>query len=253
MKLFETLARAQRETPFYHSDEYLFFVRNAYRLNESESFAYLSSPQNPFDVVRANIVIRSLINKEAIERFYRSISKLKESGKDEDAKLDEYMKNAMNGLPYLDYGEKKIYVPVFPISLAEIYGQNFEKLSAKPYKRLLNGYQAMLIDCFDYYGYALFSSFFTRLITIKKTQSLLVSYDYDAESLYFINDQGRLESRIAFFDKDLPSPNKNHMVKRIERVATAYLTHDREGLLLALKEEKLISEKLILSLSEKGK
>jgi len=253
MKLFETLALAQRQTPFYHSEEYSFFIRNAYRLSDTEMFSFLSSPESAFDVIRANIIIRSIINKERIEKAYRSYLKLQSSKIEELTSLEEYMANAMSDLPYLKWNDKKIYVPIFPISLTKIYSKSFEKLALKPYKHLLKEYQSVLIDTFDYYSYAAFSSYFTRLITVKKTDTILVSYDYDSESIYFINDQGRLEERIALFDKELPSPNKNHMIKRIERVVDAYLNSDRSSLIEALKEEKLISEKLLLSIENKSK
>ena len=60
-----------------------------------------------------------------------------------------------------------------------------------------------------------------------------------------INDQGRLDSKICLFDREIKTPVKTHMVKRIEAVADAYLANDKNALIQALVQGNLISSSLM--------
>jgi hypothetical protein len=152
-------------------------------------------------------------------------------------------------MPYLLFHDHKIYVPFFPISINDLYSTHFEKLLKAPYKRLIGSYQSSAIDIFDYYGYEIYDSYFTKLVPIRKTPKCLAAYDYDAEALYFINDQGRLDEKICFFDKTIKIPVKTHLVKRIEAVADAYLADDKDALCRALVGGNLISSGLMHKLA----
>jgi hypothetical protein len=246
MNLYDSLASAQAKTPFSTSSEAIFFADHSYLLSNVDQWHLFLKPTDSFMTIRANIILRSLLNKSAIEHFYLSKAKsIKENPNEEKLSLDEYMTEEMSTLPYLSYLGKKIYVPIFPESLNAIYGEQFAKLTLSPYNRLLSDYQAAAIDPFDYYGYHLFDSYFTKLVPIRTTPKVLAAYDYDAETLYFINDQGRLDAKICFFDKELGKAVKTHMVKRIEAVADAYLDNDRNRLITALVKENLVSSSLM--------
>ncbi len=122
-----------------------------------------------------------------------------------------------------------------------------------PYKKLLKDYEAALIDPFDYYGAALYDSYFTKLVILRKTKNSMAAYDYDAECIYFINEEGRLDAKIALFDKGLTKPLKNHMIPRIQKVVDAYYENDRDKMLNVLLKEKLISDALRKKADEKKK
>jgi hypothetical protein len=252
MNLYESLAQAQAKTPFSTSSEATFFAEHSYLLSNVDQWHLFLKPSDSFMTVRANIILRALLNKNAIEHFYFSkLKSLKENPSGENLSLEEYMKEEMSVLPYLSYLGKKIYVPFFPESLNTIYSEQFAKLTLTPYNRLLSDYQAAAIDPFDYYGYHLFDSYFTKLVPIRSTPKVLAAYDYDAETLYFINDQGRLDAKICFFDKELGKAVKTHMVKRIEAVADAYLDNDRNRLITALVRENLVSSSLMHKIAGK--
>jgi|LAHS01.1.fsa_nt_gb hypothetical protein len=252
MNLYETLAQNQAQTPFVTSSESTFFADHSFLLADVDQWHLFLKPTDSFMTIRANIILRALLNKSAIEHFYLSkLKTLKENPSEEELSLDEFMKEEMSILPYLNYLGKKIYVPIFPESLNTIYSGQFAKLTVSPYKRLLNDYQAAAIDPFDYYGYHLFDSYFTKLVPIRTTPTVLAAYDYDAETLYFINDQGRLDAKICFFDKELGKAVKTHMVKRIEAVADAYLANDRNGLITALVRGNLVSSSLMHKIAGK--
>lgn len=245
MNLFDDLEAHQRSTPFASSSEAVFYNENAYLLNGVEQWAMFLKPLDSFLTIRANILIRGLLNKERIEKLYRG--KIKEGAlpKEERLTLKDYMASGMSSLPYLLYQGEKIYVPFFPVSLNVLYAKEWKKLAIPPYAHLIRDYQAATVDCFDYYGYALYDSYFTRLVPIRKSPKVMAAYDYDAEALYFINDQGRLDAKICLFDREIKTPVKTHMVKRIEAVADAYFAGNRNALIQALVQGNLISSSLM--------
>jgi len=77
-------------------------------------------------------------------------------------------------------------------------------------------------------------------------------YDYDAERLYFVNGQGRLEASLALFDEYLDFPQKTHMIQRLRPVAEAFFAFDEEKTLSALLDNRLISGRLIHKAAHKG-
>ena len=252
MTLYQLLADNQAPTSFDRGDEMAFYNRYSYKLSDNEPFAYLSKMVDSFGIIRANIVLRAIMNKEEIEKEFFAHSKLLEKNP-QLTPMKEFMDNVASTLPYLEVGGEKIYVPIFPSSLASIYTNSYEKLSVPPYKKLLKDYEAALIDPFDYYGPALYDSYFTKLVIIRKTEKSMAAYDYDAECIYFINEEGRLDAKIALFDKGLTKPLKNHMIPRIRKVVDAYYENDRDKMLNVLLKEKLISDALRKKADEKKK
>lgn len=253
--LFLSLKNAQNTTSFQNSEEVRFFTRNSFMLTKSSLWSHFRFPKDPFDVVRANIIIRSLINQEVIEKLWHDYEAM---DSEEKMPLEDYMASGMADLPYLTYEGKKIYVPIFPSSLNHIYSEDFYRLSLPLYNKLSKLLETATIDPFDYYGYKLYDSYFTRLIPIKGSGPIFAFYDYDAECLYFVNDQGRLDNMIALFDKGIKKPVKTHMIERVEKVVDAYLDFDKERMLKSLLEENLVSTSFISSYlakenKEKGK
>jgi hypothetical protein len=63
MSFFDELETHQRTTPFASSSEALFYNDNAYLLNGVEQWAMFLKPLDSFLTIRANILIRGLLNK----------------------------------------------------------------------------------------------------------------------------------------------------------------------------------------------
>jgi hypothetical protein len=254
MSIFDELAAHQGKTPFASSSEASFFAENAYLLSTADRWRPFSKPSDPFQTIRANIILRALHNKTTIEKAYSSKIKAdRDSFANDENKLsvEDYMRNVLVSLPYLTFAGSKVYVPIFPEALNVYYVKSWGKLLMPPYKNLISDFQAMTVDPFDYYGYALYDSYFTRLVPIRRTSRILAAYDYDAEALYFIDDQGRLDARICFFDKGIKAPVKAHMVKRIGAVADCYFANDRPGMIKALIEGNLVSSSLMHQIAGK--
>jgi len=250
VNLFETLAKKQRPTSFARSTEMTFYLQNRVLLNNVSLYAPFLKAQDSFDIIRANIIIRAIMNKEIIEKSYQNKIKGDRKSSDLATSVDEYMKSAVSELPFLKTNSgDRIYVPIFPGNLNKIYSGDFEKLSVSPYVSLLKNYDAATIDPFDYYGPSIFDSYFTKLVLIKETKEGDAFYDFDAEAIYFINSQGRLDAKLCLFDRSLHHPSHNHMLKRIMPVVDAYYNVDRETLIRQLVDSKLISSKEIYKIN----
>lgn len=247
MNFFETLEKKQRRTAFESSSEMAYFLDRAGLLTNVDYYAKLLKSQDPFSIIRSNIVIRALNNKGIIEDAYREKLRLdkKEGRISSEAEIKDYMALVLKDLPSFEFEGETIYVPVFTKSLNRLYSSTYHKLEEVPYKTLVRNYDASVIDAFDYYGADIFGSFFTKLILIKKTKATSAYFDYDSMSIYFVSSQGRLETKCCLFDRGLKHFSRTHMIERVVPVVDAYLEGDKGKLKKALVENKLISSRLI--------
>ncbi len=251
MDLFLTLEKKQRKTHFQRSDEMAFFLNNAGALADYPIFSFYRKADSPFQIERANIVLRSLQAKQVIDEGVR-VAKVKSVGLGEEEKLQVYketMDPILSKLPYHLHEGERIYIPFFSKSINRLYAKDWLKLVSSPYKRLLKNFDSILIDPFDYYGDDLFESPFTKLVRVKKTEEGSAFYDYDSFSLYFVNKQGRLDCQCCLFDRYLKEQNRNHMMERVQPVVEAYYQGDVEELKRYLVENKLISSRLIYKIN----
>lgn len=247
MDFFRCLEKEQRRTPFERSEEMKFFLRYSGILTDFPTYAKFVKATKPFDVIRANILIRALRNKYAIEIEFSRALKLEKKAESEDPILNAIERTAtfLEKLPFYSEGARRIFVPVFPRSLNEIYDGDFAKLLEANYKSILAECQPLCIDPFDEYGSAIYDSYFTKLVLIAKDENIRAFYDYDSLTVYFVNRQGRLENQICLFDRGIHRRNTNHMMERLLPVVEAYLAFDREKMIRLLVENKLISSSFV--------
>ncbi len=254
MDLYETLQKKQRFTGFNAGAENRFFLDHSSLLAATPTFKKYSRAQEPFDIVRANIILRSILNKRKIDDVYLSASRAFRKGgeirHDDEAKIKEIVNEAKKGLPCLELESgEKIYVPILPKSLNQAYDTHLMRFEQKAYKALQgNNYDMLVVDPFDAYGYKLFDSYFTNWILIRAVGDCGAFFDYDSLSIYFINNQGRLNAKIALFDRGIKKRYTNHMMERITPVVDAYFRDDQEGLYRILVDNQLISSKLIFKI-----
>ena len=249
LNIYDFLEERKRQNSFSRGSEATFFSENSYLLSAHEPFRLYLHPLTPFDICRSNILIRALVNKRVIERLYLSRARVAE--KEGALSVEEFMEEAMGDLPYFSYDKEKIFVPFFSRALNRIYATDFFKMEVAPYRRLLRDFDSVIMDPFDYWGAALFDSYFTRLVKVKEHEGSLAMYDYDTERLYFITPQGRLENSLAFFDKDLRNPGKTHLMVRIEKVANAYFMNDQDAFYASLLSERLVSRESLMRYRKK--
>ena len=113
-RLFVTLeAKKKRRNTFENSDEFKFFIENRHLLGKFSKFSFLyDSEGNEFNMMRANVIIYGLLNKQTIEMEVKS---LKEYGKDVDIEaFNLALRERCIDLPYFSDKELKIYIPFSP-------------------------------------------------------------------------------------------------------------------------------------------
>lgn len=253
--LFKLLEKKQKKRKaFKESDEYSFFLEHRHLLRRYPRFAFLfDKEKNDFEVMRGNIIINAFLNKENLELEIASLSKkITSKDKIDHLKYIATIKERLLDAPYLAHGKEKIYIPIFNSALNEIYLRNPEKLLEEPYASLVNDYRDVLVDPFDTYGAKLFDSSFTRLINVGTDGKIIAFFHYDTNTIYFVNNQGRLDHKIVCFDKYLTRAYYNHMLERIKPVVEAYFANSRSDLLVQLHKNGLISSRMLSEILTSG-
>ncbi|MFA7378783.1 MAG: hypothetical protein WC014_04620, partial [Bacilli bacterium] len=139
----------------------------------------------------------------------------------------------------------RLYVPIFNRVINQIYSEDFEKLLLSPYDKLVDDYETLVIDPFELYNFRIYDSLFTQFVKVYSDEEIMAVFHYDFQAIYFIDKQGRLDNKIALFDRGIRHPDFHHILERIRPVIAAYVAHDKEAMLTALVDKRLVSEKLI--------
>lgn len=111
-----------------------------------------------------------------------------------------------------------------------------------PYNELGENFVDSAIDPFDAYGTSLFDSFFTKLVKIGTNGKEVAFFHYDTNTIYIVNNQGRLDCKIVLFDKYIKRPDYSHMIDRLKPVVEAYFMNSREDFIDNLHKSGFISD-----------
>ena len=245
--LFTYIAsKAKKRKAFEQSEEFHFFLSNRHILTRLSHFTYLYDVEDdPFEIMRANIVLYAYINKSKMEEEINNLGNYINSNKKNHSHFVESFHEIISELPYYQEGSEKIYIPFFTRSLNQIYLNEPEKLLTYPYDGLKENFKDTVIDPFDAYGFELYNSHFSRLVKIRSEGKEAAFFHYDTNTIYFINEQGRLDTSLVLFDRNIMHPNYSHMLERIKPVVDAYFAFDREELINALYQNGFISTHLL--------
>lgn len=246
MTIYQTLQKYKKRRPlFENSEEFSFFVKNRELLRHVPRFEFLSNTEDDeFNIIRANIIINSYFNKKTIETEISNLSNEYDLNKLEKGRLLNILKERLSDLPYMIYNNNKIYVPIFSLPVNLIYSKDPEKLLTYPYSLLKSDYYESVIDPFDVYGPSLFDSYFTRLVNVCDNGKEVGFFNYDTNTIYIVNCQGRLDVKIVLFDKYIKHPMTNHMLERLRPVVEAYFNNNRQQFVDALYDNNFISLKM---------
>ena len=247
-RLLNYIARkAKRRTAFEKSEEYHFFLENRHLLTKIPRFTHLyEAAGEPFNVMRANVVLYACLNKAMMEEEAANLKDyINTNSKTNHANFVKSYHEIISEEPYYQEGNKKIFIPFFTRSLNQIYFDEPEKLLTSPYAGLKDKYQDTVIDPFDTYGSELYNSHFSRLVKIRDDDKEAAFFHYDTNTIYFVNEQGRLDATIVLFDRYIRHPNYSHMLERIKPVVDAYFDFEREELIKSLYENGFISAHLL--------
>ncbi len=237
----------RKRNVFEKSYEYKFFIEHRYMLNKFPSFSFLfDSDYNDFDIMRANIIIRSLLTKKKIEDEVLSLNERADNGEIINHQI--YVKAILDvtyNLPYFSDQKNKIYLPIFNRAINSMYIHEPEKLLTAPYNHLFTNFSDNIVDPFDTYGPLLYNSLFTRLVKVGTNGSEYAYFHYDTNTIYIVNKGGRLDNKIVLFDKYLKRVQFRDMLERIEPVIKAYFDNDMQGFYDALVDNNLLSRKAL--------
>lgn len=240
-KLLEKKARPR--DAFKKSEEMVYFMEHRDLLTKISHFAFLyDSDHDDFDVMRANIILFGLENKKIIEQEIRSLTHYIE--KAQKTKFKIALKERTVDLPYFQSGKDKIFVPFFSRAINLLVTNSPEELLNYPYTELVHDFTSSIIDPFDTYGADLYNSYFTRLIRIASNGREVAYFHYDTNTIYIINDEGRLDCKIVLFDKYMKKISNSHMLERIRPVVDAYFANNREEFIENLYKNAFISAKM---------
>ena len=232
----------------HRSREYNRFLNNRYYLDRIPYYSYLyESETNFFNIMRANIILDSYINKSIMDSYIVKINAaIKKNKEQEVLEIKEEMSKKLEELPYFDDDGKRIYIAFFNRAINDFYINHPERFGEYPYSTLLNSFNSSIVDAFDTYGYKIFNSRFTRLVKIMESENKkeCAFIRYDNYTIYFINDQGRLENQLILFDKFLDRPSYNHLPERAYKVIDSYFKFNRTDTINALIENGFMSKKL---------
>lgn len=241
--IFKTI---KDKTNYKNSADYEFYRANTSYL---ESYPWLKkyiNVKDDFSLIRTNIIIRSLINKKIIEATY-DFAKATYAIKDEDEQkrlIDSKVKQMKSTLPYLEKNNIKIYIPIFDLASNVIYEDNIEKIDNYPYSLLKDDFKDSMINPFEYYNTAIFSSPFTSLMYLGSDNTSDAYYHPLFETIYFINHQGELDYTIPVFDDKLFEKNTERLKERLTKISDSYFNFNKDGLVDNLLNEGFISRTL---------
>ena len=243
MGIYTTLENKQKyRRSFSNSDDFKYFIQNREKIGKFKRYANLyDSEENEFNIMRANILLRGLENKRLFES---EIENIKNHGDIEHTKFVTALKERTIDQPYYEINGVKIFIPFFSTALNQIYVNEPEKMLSLPYSELKTDFEEACIDPFDTYGYELFNSYFTSLVKISETKGVAAFFHYDTNTIYFINDQGRLDAKLVLFDKYMKKISFTHMMERISPVVEAYFNNNKVEMIDALFNNNLISENM---------
>ena len=238
-QIFKILKKARNKKAIKRSEEYTFFKKFKGMLKSNAAFNKYLDIEDDFDIVKANIIIRSIINKEELDSIIDEEYVTNQNESTE--KIKKRIKERICDLPYIKYGNYKVYVPFFNKSTNIVYGEENEKVFQYPYISLAKKYDSFIIDPFESYNVDLFSSLFTQLVKIDESFTSVAFYHYDFNAIVIINKQGTVDNVIYLFDKYMKNPHKYNIIDKVKPLVQAYYNNDFNHFVYLLYKNDLIS------------
>lgn len=236
MKTIFKMINSKKKNLLSNTLEYQFFAKNARVLSKYDGFYKLRSfDEKTFKIIQSNILIKTMENKNIIEEIVSDNSLI--------SKEELVQKLIELNRPFLLSDESRIYLPIYSKGLNFIYIDEPSKLEEYPYCELKIDPVSSCIDLFDEYNLSLYDSNFTSLIKIDEDKTSAAFYHKEFETIYIINNQGRLDISIRLFDKYLTTKNKDLLFERLQEVVSCFYKGDRETFIKSLFLNKFISLK----------
>ncbi len=244
--IYSILAKRKKKVNIRQTEEYKLYFKYCTLYPSILSFYHISiNETNQFKIIQANIIIKSLINKDLIENRLKEIESLGllDSYTEEEIRDDIWKLLDERNSPYISIEKSRVYIPIFSRTLNLIYNEECSKILEYPYSDLIKKPKNSCIDLFDVYNFSLYESPFSSLILIKKDVSSAAYYHPDFETIYIINDQGRLDLEIPLFDRYIKHPEQHRIIMKIQDVVENFYKNDFNGFVKSLYSNGFISKK----------
>lgn len=236
--IFNTLFNQRNKEFLLKSNEYKFYIENKSILSSNKYFEKYDEISNDFDVIKANIIIRALLNKNYFDLI---LTEEKNKNYIDQEYAKEVLKERLIELPYIKYNNLNIYIPFFNRQTNEIYSNEFEKMNDLPYSDISINYDEFIIDPFETYSFDLFDSTFSELVKIEEDNSSAAFFHYELNCIFIINKQGSLDCEIHLFDKHIDHPQFGEILERIIPLIHAYYSNNMMDFVYLLLKNNFIS------------
>lgn len=234
MKLFDFLANNIDRNRILESSESKFYNTHKSILENLPFFNKYLRVDDAFSIIQANIIIKGLINKLAVENI------IVEDGKNAVARVGKVKAK----LPHFRHHGVDVYIPFLLANHNDLYFKTPERLLLFPYSQFVEDFSDSIIDCFDVYNFTLFDSSFANLVFIDKDETTRAYYHPSLQTVFIINNQGRADVTIHLFDRSVKEIETENMVRRISAAVKHYYANDKIAFVDSLFLNCLISEKL---------
>ena len=212
-----------------------YFDENVYRVGNYPWLDRYISIKDAFSLVRSTMILKAINNKLMIEEG-------SELYNEKVLKKESTYKVIHERLPYLVHDEKRIYVPFLNEESNLYYDRKLDELSKLPHSSLKKNCEEQSIDAFDLYNLDFFDSSFTRLIKVYEFKESVAFYDIELETIFVIDDQGRLEQDIPLFDSKVLKKDKSDIIAHLHSLMSYYFNDDKFGFIDALYKYNFISK-----------
>lgn len=238
-EVYNILKRERDKKGISNCKEMIFFHKFKGILKSNPIFFKYLEIDNDFDIIKANIIIKSIINKDELDNIINDMYVANANLSVESIKDD--IKERISDLPYIAYDNFKIYVPFFNKATNIIYSNESEKMFQYPYVELYKKFEPFFIDPFETYNIDLYSSLFTQLVKILESDTAVAFYHYDFNAIFIINRQGTLDNIIYLFDKHMKNPHKYNIIEKVRPLVEAYFNNDLSLFIYLLYKNDLVS------------
>mgnify|MGYP003571367228 CR=1 FL=1 len=240
-KVFKYLEKYRNKNFFKNSKENKFFQRYKGLLTMNPNFLTYLEIDNNFDVIKANIIIKSIINKEELDSvFEKTLADFEENQNLES--FSKHYEECIKDLNYIHVEDAKIYIPFFNTQTNLVYYKDFNKMQDYPYLQLRKKFDSFIINPFQTYNISLFDSKFVNLIRVGETESCVAYFHPELYEILIINNQGSIDNIIYLFDKFIKNPNKENILERIKPLVEAYFNNEMNDFIDILYKNNFISK-----------
>ncbi len=239
-QIFKILEKYKNKNFLKKSEEFKFFNKFKGLLKINSNFFDYLEIDNDFDIIKANVVIRSIINKEELDKVFEK-TLIDDQNTPDSEEFSTHYNECIKDLMYINVEDAKIYIPFFNTQTNLVYYKNFNKMKEYPYLQLRKNYDSFIVNPFQTYNLDLFDSKFVNLTKLAENDTCAAYLSEELNEILIINNQGSVDNIIYLFDKFIKSPNRRNLKERATPLVEAYLNNEMNDFINILYKNNFIS------------